>query len=136
MDIYEQLRRDEGVRLFPYMDTAGKLTIGVGRNLTNVGLSDAEAGVLLTNDVQRVTAQLNSHLPYFQLLDPVRQAVLVNMAFNMGFNGLEGFPKMLQAVAQGDWATAAAEMLDSAWAGQVGDRAKRLAQQMTSGEWV
>lgn len=136
MDIITQLRRDEGVRNFPYTDTVGKLTIGVGRNLTDVGMSDDEVELLLQNDVSKVNNQLHSRLPWFNSIDYVRQAVLINMVFNMGFNGLEGFPKMLQAAAQGNWQEASDEMLDSQWAKQVGARATRLAQQMLTGVWV
>lgn len=136
MDIATQLRRDEGVRQFPYVDTVGKTTIGVGRNLTDVGLSGVEIDFLLQNDIDKVTTQLQSRLPYFDALDPMRQAVLQNMCFNLGFAGLEGFPKMLAAFAQGDWDTAADEMLNSLWATQVGARATRLAQQTRTGQWV
>jgi lysozyme len=61
MDLIEQLRRDEGVRLHPYTDTVGKLTIGVGRNLADMGISDAEATVLLQNDIDRTTVELNKN---------------------------------------------------------------------------
>jgi lysozyme len=136
MDILSQLRRDEGVKNFPYTDTVGKLTIGVGRNLTDVGISDEEMDILLLNDVKKVIDNLMNRLPWFRTLDEVRQAALTNMTFNLGFRGVEGFPAMLRALAQGDWDGAAAEMLDSLWAKEVGDRAVRLAQQIRTGEWV
>lgn len=136
MDIETQLRRDEGVRQFPYTDTVGKLTIGVGRNLADVGLSDAEIDFLLQNDIQKVTSILGSRLPYFNALDLVRQGVLVNMGFNLGFTRLERFNNMLAAFARGDWETAANEMLASLWAKQVGARADRLAEQTRTGQWV
>lgn len=135
MDILTQLRRDEGVRNFPYTDTVGKLTIGVGRNLTDVGLSDEEIDILLRADINKVILQLNTKLPWYQNLDPVRQGVVINMAFNMGFRSLEGFPLFLRAMAQGNWDVASDEMLDSLWAKQVGDRAVRLATQIRTGEW-
>src|SRR5579864_428460 len=134
MDIYDQIRRDEGLRLKPYQDTVGKTTIGYGRNLSDKGISQVEADFLLHNDVEAVTNELQTRLPYFNALDPVRQAVLTNMAFNMGFNGLEGFSNMLRCVALGDWTGAAAEMVDSVWSREVGPRATRLAEQMTSGQ--
>ena len=136
MDIIEQLRRDEGVKKFPYTDTVGKLTIGVGRNLTDKGLSDSEVSILLRNDVDEVTNELQTRLPYFNALDPVRQAVLINMAFNLGFNGLSEFVNFLSAVAQGNWDDASVHMLDSKWAKQIGNRATRLAEQIRSGAWV
>jgi lysozyme len=135
-DIYSQLRRDEGMRPFPYTDTAGKLTIGVGRNLTDDGLLQNEIDFLLGNDVANVTEELLDRLPWFKSLDDARQGVLLNMCFNLGFPKLEEFAKFLAACAQGDWSTAADEMKNSAWAREVGDRAVRLEEQMRTGVWV
>jgi len=136
MDIFEQLIRDEGYRKFPYVDTVGKVTIGVGWNLTDDGMSDAEIEAHLTAKVAEVTADLKSRLPWFHALDPVRQGVLVNLGFNVGLADLEEFEKMLHAFAQGNFDNAAAEMLDSKWAKQVGARAQRLAQQVRTGIWT
>jgi len=135
MNLRDQLIRDEGLRLKPYRDTVGKLTIGVGRNLDDNGITRDEAECLLHNDLARVYAELHHALPDLSL-DPVRGAVLGNMAFNMGIGRLLGFRKMLAALRVGDFAQAAVEMLDSDWATQVGSRAHRLARQMETGEWV
>lgn len=135
MDIIAQLRRDEGVKKFPYTDTVGKLTIGVGRNLTDVGLADTEINFLLRNDIYKVQQELTARFPFFAALDLVRQNVLVNMGFNLGVPGLAHFHLMMAAIEKNDWTTAASEMLNSQWARQVGNRATRLALQMTSGEW-
>lgn len=133
MDIYDQLRRDEGMRLKPYRDTVGKLTIGVGRNLDDVGLYEDEAMTLLRNDVMRVINAL-AQLSWTPPLSHVRFEVLVNMAFNLGVAGLLEFKKMIAAASSGDYAGAASEMLNSQWAKQVGDRAVRLARQMREGK--
>lgn len=131
-----QLQRHEGVRRFPYRDTVGKLTIGCGRNLDDVGISAGESDYLLTNDIDvRVLALAKRYPSWFPALDPVRQAVLVNMAF-MGLSRLAGFRKMLSAIGAKDYETAAAEMLSSKWATQVGARAAELAIQMRTGAWV
>ena len=98
MDIVAQLTRDEGKKNFPYTDTVGKLTIGVGRNLTDVGLTDGEVNVLLQNDIQKVTNQLFATFPWFPNLDLVRRGVIINMAFNMGIHSLEGFPLFLRCI--------------------------------------
>lgn len=141
MNIYDQLRRDEGVRLKVYTDTVGKLTIGVGRNLTDKGISEQEAEAMLTADVMEVREALSKNGYQYFLGDSdddpevVRYDVLVNMAFNMGIHGLLQFRIMLRAYRDGDWETAAAEMLRSKWATQVGDRAHRLSEQMRTGEW-
>lgn len=135
MDIFAQLRRDEGTRKFPYPDSKGNVTIGVGHNLSEDGMSDAVIAFQLQDDVNAVSFILNARLPWFRSIDPVRQGALMNMCFNLGFNGLEEFGKMLTAFAKGDWTTAAAEMVSSAWAKEVGDRAKRLETQILTGQW-
>jgi|SRR6267154_1816253 len=135
MNLIDQLKRDEGLRLKPYTDTAGKLTIGVGRNLTDVGIYDEEADFLLVRDIARIQGQLSA-FAWYQRLDEVRKGAIENMAFNLGLHGLLGFPHFLSAVAKQDWITAASELANSVWARQVGDRATRLEQQIVNGEWV
>lgn len=125
-----ELVRDEGVRLFPYMDTAGKITIGIGRNLSDVGVSSAEVQAMWLADVDRATAGLDRALPWWRSLSEERQRVLMNMAFNLGIRRLLGFKKMLAAAKDGQFQPAASEMLDSAWSRQVGNRATRLAKVM------
>ncbi len=127
------LRLDEGVRRFPYTETVGKLTIGVGRNLSDRGLSDDEIDYLLQNDITLVIDDLNRALPWWVELSPVRQRVLANMAFNLGLSRLKGFTRMLSAMRRKDFAAAAQEMRSSKWAEQVGARAERLARLMEAG---
>jgi len=134
-NLVEQLKRDEAVRLKPYKDSVGKLTIGIGRNLDDVGISDAEADFMLHNDIYRAESGVEEHLPWTKDLDEVRRAALVNMAFNMGIAGLLGFKNTLAAIQSGDYETAAAEMENSKWAIQVGPRAHRLALQIKTGNW-
>lgn len=134
MTIFDQLERDEGNRLKPYTDTIGKLTIGVGRNLTDKGITESEAQQMLADDVAEVQASLAAN--GFPLSDDPRYWVLVNMAFNMGVHGLLQFHNTLSLYRTGDFAGCAVAMLDSQWAKQVGDRAERLAKQMETGEWV
>lgn len=133
--LQEQLKRHEGLRLKAYKCTADKLTIGVGRNLDDRGITEAEANYLLENDVLYLLSVLPGKIDFFNELDKCRADILVNMAFNMGVNGLLKFKNMLAAVELGDYVTAADEMLDSKWAGQVGERANELARQMIRGEY-
>jgi len=133
MSLRMQLIRHEGLRLKPYRDTVGKLTIGVGRNLDDVGISEAEAFYLLENDIKRTRKELHERLPWISNLSPTRQDVLVNMAFNMGVGGVLKFKKMLANLEQGRWYDASREMLDSKWAQQVGERAVELAEKMRNG---
>jgi lysozyme len=133
--IEDQLLRDEGLQLKIYRDSVGKLTIGVGRNLDDVGISEAEAMVLLANDVNAARAGLLAALPWTSDLDPIRFAAVLNMCFNMGIRGLLGFRQFLASMQAGDWKMASLNMVQSRWAGQVGARAQRLAAQVESGEW-
>lgn len=133
--LINQLKRHEGVRLYPYRCTAGKLTIGVGRNLDDVGISEGEAETMLWADVRRVRDDLEN-IEAYNSLDEIRQAVLLNMGFNLGTAGLSNFRKMWAAIEQHDYDEAARQMLDSQWAEQVGQRADELAEQMRTGEWV
>lgn len=131
--LLQQLQRHEGLRLKPYRDAVGKLTIGYGRNLEDRGISEDEAGFMLDNDIDQVVAELE-RLPLYLGLDSVRQTVLANMAFNMGVPTLLEFRRMLGALAEKDWDRAADEMLDSKWARQVGSRAVELSELMRRGE--
>lgn len=135
MNTADQLIRDEGKRYRPYRDTVGKLTAGVGRNLDDVPFSDDEIALMLTNDIQAATTGLAKALPWTSRLDSVRLAALINMAFNLGLPSLLGFRNTLALIQSGQYTRASDEMLASKWATQVGDRAKRLAKQMATGEW-
>lgn len=128
-----ELERDEGRVLKPYEDSVGKWTIGVGRNLSDVGISNAEADYLLANDIERTCEALDRDLPWWRNLDEERQRVIANMAFNMGTAKLLTFKNTLAYVQAGDFEKAAEQMMGSKWASQVGPRAKRLAERMRVG---
>lgn len=129
-----QLTLHEGRRVYPYMDTTGHLTVGVGHNLTGRGLPDTVIDLLLDEDIAGTWAILTASLPWIGQLDEVRQRVLMDMAFNLGVAGLLSFRQTLAAVQRGDFVAAARGMLDSKWARQVGPRADRLALMMATGD--
>ena len=131
--IEQRIARHEGLRLTPYRCTAGKLTIGVGRNLEDRGISNTEALYLLKNDIDHYTGQVLANLPWASSLDQTRFEVLVEMAFNLGIAGLLGFKQTLAAIKAGHYDQAAIQMLDSRWAKQVGKRADELAAMMRQG---
>lgn len=131
----ETLIRHEGLRLHPYRDTGGKLHIGVGRNLDDVGITKAEAMTMLQNDIY--LAKLDAgNLEGFLALDEVRRDILVMMVFNMGIDRLLTFKKFLYAVEKQNYTLAAREMLQSAWATQVGQRAIEMSHMMEFGEYL
>lgn len=137
-----ELRRDEGVVPYEYKDSLGYSTIGVGRLIDRRKgghLSDDEIDYLLANDVRRSIADLDKYLPWWRDLSPVRQRVIANMVFNLGIgnaalgSGLLGFKNTLVMIKNGQYADAAAGMLQSKWAKQVGERANRLSAMMKEG---
>ena len=102
--IKAQLVRHEGLRLKPYRCTAGKLTIGIGRNLDDRGISQKEAYAMLERDILDFEKQLLEEIPdVYNGLDEVRQSVLLNMCFNLGIKGLLGFKNTLDFIGAGDW---------------------------------
>jgi lysozyme len=138
-----ELRRDEGERLFVYDDATGQPlragmtlvghpTIGAGRNLAGRGISRGELDAMLHRDIAEHWAEVVRLLPWMARQDEVRQRAMLNLSF-MGPAKLLGFTKMLAAWQRGDYATAAAELLDSRYAAQVGDRAKRVARMIADG---
>lgn len=136
--MYDQLRqdliRDEGMRLRPYQCTGGKTSIGVGRNLDDVGITEPEAMQMLDNDIERCACELDERLPWWNQLGKSRRRALLNMTFNLGITRLMGFRRMLSALERGQWDKAADEALNSKWARQVGARADRIAALFRGGE--
>lgn len=137
-NLKRQLKGDEGVKRSVYNDHLGYATIGVGRLVDSRkggGLRPVEIDFLLSNDIEDRVRALNAKLPWFFKLDEARQGVLLNMAFQMGTDGLLAFANTLKLVAGGQYAEAAENMLKSKWATQTPERARRLARQMETGEW-
>ncbi len=111
----------------------GKLTIGIGRNLDDVGISENEAIGLMTNDITKATLSLERNFSWFKKLNTPRRIVVLSMAFNLGIVGLTQFKKMIKCIESGDFLSASKEMLNSAWALQVKDRALQLSEIMKKG---
>lgn len=128
-----QLAIDEGNRPKMYLDTVGKWTGGVGRNLSDNSFSNDEIQLMLTNDINTAMGSARRLIKGFDQLDDVRQEVIINMAFNLGYSRLAGFQNFLSDVNSNNYVNASAEMLDSKWAQQVGARATRLANAMRTG---
>jgi lysozyme len=130
-----RLRVHEGLKLKPYKDSVGKTSIGIGRNLDDVGITPSEAEALCLNDIDRCCHDLDQFMPWWRNLDEIRQQVLAEMCFNIGVTRLLGFKKMLAALQEGDFPRAADEMRNSLWSQQVKGRAKTLANAMQAGSF-
>lgn len=135
MTAADLIRAHEGTKLKPYRCTAGKLTIGVGRNLQDRGITEAEAEVLFENDMAATVAELHTVAPWSGALDEVRRAVLLDMCFNLGAAGLANFKRFLRAMEAQDWTDSATELRNSKWWHQVGRRGPRLELMVTTGRW-
>jgi lysozyme len=132
----EELIFDEGIVLHEYKDHLGYSTIGIGRLIDERkggGITEEEAMYLLENDIGRKQAQLRENLPFWNKLSDNRQRALMNMAFQLGVNGLLKFRQMLWAIENGKWDLAHAEALDSSWANQTPVRARRVAEMIKYG---
>ena len=133
--LLKQIVRHEGSKNRMYLDSEGIRTIGVGHNLETMPISDRAVMVILEDDIEIAIMDLNRAFPWVKHLDEVRRDVLINMAFNMGISTLKEFERMLAAIQANNFQLAAAEMLDSKWARQVGSRAYELADQMRTGQY-
>lgn len=136
--LYPRLNREEGRKHAVYLDSRGIQTIGVGFNVDAAhggGLDDVEIDFILARRVGK--AATAAHLyPWFDNLDDVRQLVVVDMIFNMGPVTFAEFHQLHAALVRKDWKEAVAQMKDSRWQAQVGDRATKLEQIMETGIWV
>lgn len=130
--IKDLLLLHEGYRQFPYKDSKGILTIGIGTNLESDGLTECQAWSIANDKVTCIKDSLLDQLPFFGGLNEVRQAVLIDIAYNCGVNGLMAFKRMLHAASLENYVKAGDEIEDSQLAPK---RKERLAQMMRSGEW-
>jgi len=128
-----QLIDHEGLHLKPYRYTAGKLTIGVGRNLDDVGISEKEAMFILNNDIEDCLKDVLEIFPNFSTLSNNRQMAIVDMRFNLGPSTFRKFKKLITAVKHEDWDAVGSSMKNSRWYGQVGNRAIKLRYMMLTG---
>lgn len=134
MDVKTLIEQHEGRRRKPYKCTAGKTSIGIGRNLDDVGLSDDEIDYLFANDLKRAQDAASKY-PWFAELSEVRQAAIVDMIFNLGPSRFASFRKFIQAMSERQYTLAAAELVASKWFLQVRRRASRIRLMILNDEW-
>ena len=122
-ELKKHLIEFEGIVLKPYKCTAGKITIGIGRNLDDMGITEDEAMILLDNDIKNVVEEVLATWPWVDDLPPRASMVVIDLGFNMGVPTLSTFRNMLECLKSEDWDGAAKNLLDSRYAQQVGRRA-------------
>ena len=129
------LIKHEGLRTHAYEDSAGVLSIGVGRNLDDRGLSIDEVHFLLDNDIRLSTEELSRAFEWFDSLNDARRDALISMHYNLGLTKLLKFKKTLAAFSKGKFLDGSEEMLDSKWADQIGQRAIDLSTMIRTGKY-
>ena len=134
--LIEQLKIHEGFRSNVYTCSGGKKTVGYGRNLQDIGISEEEAEMLLKNDIYEATNQLLNAFPFMATFSDVRISAMINFTFNVGIGTVRKFSNTIEYLKNKDWDAAADEMMDSKWAEQVGDRAIQITEQIRTGRWA
>ena len=129
-DIKDILIKHEGLRLHLYDCPAGKKTIGVGRNLEDVGISEEEAMFLFENDIKRVTDNLDKHWEVWRTFPERAQRVCVDLVFNIGVTGFMNFRRTRALMEMGEWLKASEELLDSKYAVQLPNRSLYNSRQL------
>lgn len=145
------LRQDvmaaEGFQQFPYFDCCGKpfrqcrcakqgkLTIGFGRNLEDVGIAKLEAEVLLDHDLYQAETNAGKAFDWFAALSELRQRAVVELVFNLGVAKFRDFRNTIQAIKAGQFVAASIHLLASKWKTQVGPtRSNRIARYLRDAE--
>jgi lysozyme len=124
----------ESYSQFNFTDSEGNTKVGIGRNLTDRGISHTEAVTLLDNDIYYFFSKLRHYLEDFHFLDSNRQFALIGMCFNLGIKGLLGLDELVYSINNRDWIKAHKDILDSKWADQAGEKAIQLANIILTGE--
>ena len=131
--LFKNLTREEGFKPSMYRDSRGNLTAFYGHNMS-VPQTERTAKAVFDVDVAIAEEGLDAHMAWWRYLDPIRQLVMVDMAYNMGIAGLATFTEFLTAMEIGDYPTAAKDMMESKWEAQVGNRAIFLQEIVLTGQ--
>jgi lysozyme len=134
MDVSELIKRHEGERLKPYTDSVGKLTIGVGRNLTDNGITPDESAAMLKHDIQSAWDECAKY-GWFLPLSDARKAACIDLMFNVGPNSFRTFQRFIAAMGRNDWPAAYSELANSSWHKQVGKRAAEVEALILYEQW-
>lgn len=129
MTTFEFIKEEEGFREKPYLDTLGVPTFGIGFTY----ITEEEADWILAKRLSEIETELRAKYRWYDNLNATRQDVLISMVYQLGFGGIAKFKKFIAAMERKDYDTAAVEMLDSLWARQTPNRAKRQADMIKNG---
>lgn len=128
------LKAKEGLRLKPYNDTHGWMTIGYGHNLSSNGISIAQAEMMLADDIRAAQRDVQRYLPWVNDIDSARQDAFYHLCFWLGIGSLLKFTAMITAAHAGDWATVYNELLNSALYRDIPERTMEIALRLRDGD--
>lgn len=131
LKLKKSLVNHEGYKKAPYLDTIGKITIGIGYNLSDRGIDDDWINSQYEKDIEYFYKKLCT-FTWFKDLNEDRQIALTDMCF-MGWNKFLEFNKLILALSNHDYEIASVEMLNSKWATEVKERAITLSKVMLTG---
>ena len=131
-EIKDMLIRHEGLVPFPYKDSSNppKITIGVGRCIESVGITEDEALYLLHNGVEGVLDELDQSWNIWRTFKPEAQMVCIDLVFNMGIVGWMRFVQTRYHMENGDFLAASEELLRSKYARQLPSRSAYNSRQL------
>lgn len=130
--VQDYIRGHEGLSLKPYLCTAGKITIGIGRNLDDRGITIEEAMIMFQHDINSAITDLTRVFNEFSKFPEAAQLVFIDMLFQMGLVRFCGFKKMIEYAKALDWKNAAKELMDSNYARQTPSRAQENRDKLLS----
>lgn len=156
VDEFDMLRFDEGLKLTVYKDTEGFWTVGIGHLLTKINdkakaiaildslvgrktngvITEAEARAIFAKDVKKATDQIKGSKilsVIYDKLSPIRKMALINMVFQLGLTGTEGFKNSLTLVSNSYYTQASTNMRKSKWYSQTPNRAERVIKVLQTG---
>ena len=129
-DLIEQIKQSEGFRPTVYQCTEGYDTIGYGFAIKDLVIGQDICDIILERKIAELKLRIKQKLPFYDDMPEKAQDVIVEMCYQMGIHGFSNFKKTIDHLMRKDYKTASVEMLDSRWAKQTPNRAKKLSNQM------
>ena len=140
-DMQSLILHDEGLRIWPYVDTTGHRTWGVGHNLdasppaTDVwALLNQAAMLQFQHDLDAVLAVASTE-PWWPTLNDGRQAAIADMLFNLGTGAIATFSVFFGYIAAQRWQAAADDLRATKVYRELPVRYTRLANMIETGQW-
>ena len=126
MSLLDNIKESEGFRSSVYKCTAGHDTIGYGFAIKDLYLTEEDCDRILERKIAELKIRVNNKFPFLADLPEAVQDVVIECCYQLGVSGFSNFKKTIEYLMQKDFENAGIEMLDSRWAKQTPNRAKKL----------